>query len=332
MPERYLAGLASAKEARPVPLMSNTPLSSSRLDLLSLRLLLVAVEEGNLARAAERENIALSGVSRRISDLEQRLGLKLLYRHDRGVRPTPAAESILADLAQVFGLLDGIMHRVADIGAGTGGLVRIHANMTAIAGDLASHIGQLAVAHPHITVEIEEATTLDTIQSVRLGRCDIGIISGTVDADGLHLIPWIADILMGVVPASHALAARASLRFEEFLEYPFVCMQHESALQMLFRQKAAECGRELNECAHVSSFSAAGKLVAAGCGLSILPKVALPQTDHGPLAIRPLDESWARREVVLCLRSASMTPLLRTCVDFLCGRALIADGETAASS
>lgn len=298
--------------------MARTKLSASRLDLVSLRLLVAAIEEGNLARAAERENISISGVSRRITELEQRWGVQLLHRHDRGVKPTAAASSILDQLRQVFSLLDDVVDGIGEIGSGIRGVIRLRANMTAVAGDLASYIAQFSAAHPEVAVELDETTTLDIIHAVRVGLCDVGIISGTVETEGLHLIPWIEDELVAVLPLGHALTVKPSLRFEDFLDHPFIGMQHDSALHMLYRAKAAELGREADVRAHVSSFEAAQKLVAAGCGVAILPRVAVRSERN--VAIRSLDEEWVRRQVMLCVRSPHLTTLLTTFVEFLRGQ------------
>jgi len=299
--------------------MARSKLSSSRLDLVSLRLLVAAIEEGNLARAAERENISVSGVSRRITELEQRWGVQLLHRHDRGVKATAAAGSILDKLRQVFAMLDDVVDAIGDVGSGIRGVIRVQANMTAVAGDLASYIAQFSSNHPEVLVDLEEATTLEIIHAVRVGRCDIGIISGTVETDGLHLIPWITDELVAVVPAAHALASKAALHFEDFLDYPIIGMQHDSALQLLYRAKAIELGREMDVRAHVSSFAAARKLVAAGCGVAILPRVAVGAPEDKFVAIRALEEDWAHRQVMLCVRTSQLSTLVRTFINFLSG-------------
>lgn len=295
---------------------NNNPLIS-RIDLLSLRLLVAAVEEGNLARAADRENIAISGVSRRISDLEQRWGVQLLHRHDRGVKPTAACNAILPKLGSMFQELEDIATDIAAFGSGTRGLIRIHANMTAIAGDLASHIAQFSAANPEIQVEIEETTSLNSIQSVRSQRCDIGIVSDTMQTDDLQFIPWIDDELVAVMPIGHALAIKPSLSFEEVIDYPFIGMQDESALQILYRKKAEQLGHEIDERAHVTSFVAAKTLIASGFGVSILPRIALKNAGQSNLSIRPLSEPWAHRKVSLCVRHLPLPPPLQAFVKFL---------------
>src|SRR6476646_11185517 len=66
-----------------------------RIDLTSLQLFVAACELGSIGRAAEREFIAASAISKRLSDLEAAVGTPLLYRRPRGVDLTPAGDTFL---------------------------------------------------------------------------------------------------------------------------------------------------------------------------------------------------------------------------------------------
>jgi DNA-binding transcriptional LysR family regulator len=66
-----------------------------RIDLTSLQLFVAVCEEGTLTRAASRENIALSAVSKRLVELEEALGTDLFVRHSKGMMLAPAGESLL---------------------------------------------------------------------------------------------------------------------------------------------------------------------------------------------------------------------------------------------
>ena len=65
------------------------------IDLTSLQLFVAVCELGSIGKAAEREFIVASAVSKRLGDLRATLGTALLYRHTRGVGLTPAGESLL---------------------------------------------------------------------------------------------------------------------------------------------------------------------------------------------------------------------------------------------
>jgi len=59
-----------------------------RVDPTSLKLFLAVTELGTIAAAADREHIAPSAVSKRISDLEDLLSATLLARTNKGIEPT----------------------------------------------------------------------------------------------------------------------------------------------------------------------------------------------------------------------------------------------------
>jgi len=67
----------------------------SRIDPVTLKLFIAVVEEASIARAAGREHITPSAVSKRLADLERIMHVPLLERHRRGVRPSKAGEALL---------------------------------------------------------------------------------------------------------------------------------------------------------------------------------------------------------------------------------------------
>jgi len=66
------------------------------LDPVSLQHFVAVCEEGNIARAAARESLVASALSKRIAALEAEVGVALLVRRRRGVEPTPAGQALLA--------------------------------------------------------------------------------------------------------------------------------------------------------------------------------------------------------------------------------------------
>ena len=76
-----------------------------RIDILTLQLFVAIVEDQSIAKAAERKHIAVSAVSRRISDMEDMLEVELLHRHSKGIEPTPAGFALLEHARIVLGNL-----------------------------------------------------------------------------------------------------------------------------------------------------------------------------------------------------------------------------------
>lgn len=288
-------------------------------DLVSLRLLLSAIDEGNLAKAAARENVSVSAVSRRISELEARIGVKLLRRHDRGVSPTELATANLSRLRNLFDLIDQIVEDFEETRAGNKGVIRVKAHLTAIIGPLPGSIAAFSIAFPGMDVIVDEANSSEIVHAVHVGSCDLGFISGTIDTGNLDVFSWHSDRLMVVTPEGHPLDSDAPIRFEQILDHPFVSMGAGSSLAALFQGQAAAQGRALHEIARVSTFEGVRELVSSGLGVSILPAAAVTREKaNGGLAVRCLDESWAERPLVICSREREqLSAATRRFLDYL---------------
>jgi DNA-binding transcriptional LysR family regulator len=280
-----------------------SPLSIKELDLVSLRLFAAAVEEGSLARTADREHVAISAVSRRISDLEARSGVTLLERYDRGVRPTPAGALLAEHVGKLQLTLERMILDMEAIRGGTSGQIRVHAHMSAASGLLPEKIVQFLVKNPHIHIFLEEFTSLEVLHSVRTGLADLGLVSGTVECSDLYLIPWIHDELVVVLKNGHPLLKKDGLAFSDLLNEPFIGMQQDSALLTLYRHQARALGHALNERAHATSFESVRKMVSVGMGIAILPAIAAyPHVELLEIQVRQLRETWAHRPLMLCVR------------------------------
>jgi len=280
--------------------MANSNPTLNGLDLTTLRLLLAAVEEGNLGRAAERESIAVSSISRRITDLEARLGVTLLHRHDRGVTLTTAGEEAIPRIRDVMGLLEHVVKDLAEYAAGVRGVIRLRTHLTALVGPLPKLLRSFLDKHPGLEIEVEDASSFEVMHAIRVGTADVGLVSGTVSSDDLEFLPWATDEVAVILPAGHPLAVRSEIRLYDLLVYPFIAMQRDSALLAIYRREAALIGGTLQERARVTGFEMVRNLVAQGLGVSILPSAAAIGDER--IVVRPLAEQWARRPLMICVR------------------------------
>src|SRR3954454_4317062 len=99
------------------------------LDLTSLRYFVAACESGNITRAAEREHLVASAISKRLGQLEDALGVPLFERQRRGIVPTPAGEALLEHSRAILSSAARIVQDVASFGAGVRGQVRLLATV-----------------------------------------------------------------------------------------------------------------------------------------------------------------------------------------------------------
>ncbi len=103
-----------------------TWLGPVELDLESLRSFITVAAEGSLARAAPLLFVSTSGLSRRIHELEKKLGVELLERSMHGVVLTPAGEQILLHAKKILAACDELFTTARELVTGPGGQRVVH--------------------------------------------------------------------------------------------------------------------------------------------------------------------------------------------------------------
>lgn len=278
------------------------------LDPVSLQHFVAVCEEGNIARAAARESLVASALSKRIAALEAEVGVPLLVRRRRGVEPTVAGEALLARAREVLAGLDRLRAELSGYGQGVRGSVRVLVSPSVLAERLPDDIATFVDRHPGIRVSLDERTSEAIVRGVREGVADLGVLWDSItDLSGLEVLPYRSDRLCVVMSATHPLARRAALHFVDTLEQASISVVPGGQVDQLLRRQAALAGKLPAYRMQVSSIDAACRLVAAGLGLAILPmEAATPHAGAGRLALVPLEEPWALRRFVVVTRAAAL--------------------------
>lgn len=277
-----------------------------RFDLRDLELFVAVAEAGSIARAAERSHTVASAVSKRISDMEENFGAALLVRGAKGIELTAAGHALLVRarvLLHQATQLDDEMRRHA---SGTRGYVRVFANISAIVEFLPGALASFAVKHPDIHVHLEEHVSSAIATAVADNSADFGIVSELPVIHGLSAVPFRSDELVLVLQPGSVLAKRETISFAEAAHLPLVGLHAGSSLHHLMMRAAVETGATLNWRIHVTSFDAACAMVAAGLGVSVVPRGAsTPYIRSLSLVAVPLSDAWAQRQLFLCARSGA---------------------------
>jgi DNA-binding transcriptional LysR family regulator len=291
-----------------------------RPDLSSLALFVRIAETRSLTKAADACHIALAAASRRIAQLEHQFGVKVLYRTTRGVELTPAGHALLYHAQQMLAQVDEMRAEISDYSSGVKGMVRIHANASALAQYLPDDLASFAAKHPAVKLSLGEERSVAIVEAVHAGTADVGIVMEGADAKGLELIEYRTDTLTAVVPRAHRLKAR-KVAFEALLDEDFVGLESNTVISSLMLQSAQKAGKPLRLRVQVKSFDIVARMIQAGLGLGVLPDGTAPT--FAPMGLRyvALTDAWARRRMYVCVRQyASLPAPARQLVDHLVPR------------
>jgi DNA-binding transcriptional LysR family regulator len=274
--------------------------SLSQVDLAALRLFLAVAQTGKISAGAMICHLSVAAASKRISDMELRLGYSLFDRHARGVVATAAGERVMAYASEVIGLTQALENDLSDEMQGIEGSVRLFANSSAIVQFLPADLSGFLAGNPSIRVELSEHTSRGVVDALLTERSDLGIFEGSFASAGIHSVPYRRDQLALIVPPGHGLSRRRVVRFEQVLDSELVALPADTAIQRQLMRSAAALGRQLRTRISVHSFDAVCSLVAAGAGIGVVPRLAA----HMHARLRrlhcvSLSDPWAERTLLL---------------------------------
>lgn len=280
----------------------------TRIDFLTLKLFIAIIEEKSLAKAAERENIATSAVSKRISDLEHAVGVSLITRHHKGIESTPAGRTFLNHARTILRDMAQLESEIFDYSAGVRGHVRVFANDSTIFGYLPEELSEFLSLCPMVQVEFESKVSSEILTAIAENEADIGLFAGDLPTHGLTVYPYHRDRLMVIVSENHPLAGRNSVKLPDLLDYDFIDQQRNSSIEMILLRAAATIGRTLKGRIRVSGFDAITRMVEAGLGIGVLPERFVTRMSGLRVKALSLEEPWAEREHKICVLNPNSLP------------------------
>lgn len=278
-------------------------------DLTDLRLFANIAEARSLTGGAERSHTSLAAASQRIKNLEHALDTALLYRDRSGVSLSPAGSAFLRHALIILRQSERLHGDLQGFTTGVKGRIRLRANTTAITEFLPAALGQFLADHPDVDVDLEERLSHDIVRAVGEDVADIGIIAGSVNTDGLEVIPYRSDKLVLAVPTNHPLASQPHIAFAECLAYPFVSLHAGSAIHSFVNEVARSQGAVLPLRIKVSSFDALCRMVEADVGIGVLPEsAARRQQKTARITVVEMTDAWAQRDMKICVRQRDQLP------------------------
>ena len=277
-----------------------------RFDLSDLQLLRLIEKTGSLSAAAAAVPVALSAASYRPRQLESRLGLALFQRRPDGLVPTPAGRIALDHAHRVWQQVELMQGALEQQSGRQQVTLKLAANTVANSTFLPEALGPFLADFPEVNLQVEERASRDILKGLREGELAMGVLDGNLDLEGLLSLPFRQDRLVLLVSQQHVLASRLHCSFAETLDSPYVGMPSERAMQRFIEDMAILAGKPLMVRVRAPSFDAIAQLVAQHVGIAILPLAAAQRLAQSlPLHLIDLSESWATRELRVCVRDVA---------------------------
>ena len=293
-----------------------------RLDLADLKLVVCIADAGSITQGARHISLAVGSASERLKSIEDNTGLKLFFRHPRGVSLTEAGEIFVRHAREILSRQEQLKAELGAYAKGATGKIKLYANTSAMAEFLPTRLAKWLAEHPDITIELEERTSAEIINSVSIGLAEAGLVSDAVDARELIIQPIADDRLALIVPPAHPFVGRDKISLSEAITEPFIGLYPGNALQDHISEQAKGLGHPLTYRIRMRSFEGVGEMVSSGIGIGVLPLSLAERFSKKFLYhILPLTDPWAQRRICICFKTPdSLSPAMAGLIDFLKGR------------
>jgi DNA-binding transcriptional LysR family regulator len=277
--------------------------------LRQLRVFQAVAEGRNFSRAGGQVGLTQPAVSRSIVELEAQLGLKLLDRTTREVVLTEAGQSLALRLDRVLDELDQTLAEIHGMAGARRGKVRVASSPTLSANLMPACIAECARRDPDIELVLLDRIQQDVLDSVRAGEVDFGVVVEPTAADDLHCEAILDDPFCLVMPPSHRLAGKTSVRWSMLEGEPLVLLDHASGSRRLIDEALVLHGVHCEVRQQVGHPTTAFRMAEQGIGISVMPALAMPPMGLPALVVRPLLPKVKRSIMLVHRRNRAPAPL-----------------------
>lgn len=178
----------------------------------------------NFSKAAKQLYISQSAVSLQIQALEEEIGVRLFDRDNRNVRLTPAGSSFLEDARAILRRSEDAVLRARQTSTEITG----HLSFGFVKGyektSLAEVLADFHVKYPNISLNLVRDNVGELYDGILAGQIDyaLNLCYSMESLAGMQTRILKKCPLLALVPSSHPLSHRTSIRRSELREYPLV--------------------------------------------------------------------------------------------------------------
>jgi len=289
------------------------------LQLRHLRYFARIVEAGSFSRAASTVHVAQPALSQQIAELEIDLGVPLLHRSARGVRPTPAGDILYREAVSILGRVNQLRELVCANGPEIEGTVSIGASSCLAPTLLGPFFEACRVTLPKVTL--------------RWSAADGASLKARIEAHSLHLACAFEDDFSplfarrSVFRQACYLIRReplpgnpATVSLRELTTLPLVLPTAPNVVRSKLDRTFSEAGLAPHIAAEADVMSTSLQAVEAGVGGAILPKGDFSDVPgHANLFTTRIDPVIELTASVLWLADETLTPATVAVRDLLIG-------------
>lgn len=306
------------------------------MDVRGMRYFVAIVEHGSLTRAAEVVCVAQPALSQQLAALEGELGVALLHRSAKGVKPTEAGKTLYRHARAILKQIDVARADVRVAGTDIAGNVAIGLPTTAAAAFGMPLVRAVRTRYPGVRLQLFESMSGYIAELLNNNRLDFAILFRDTPSRAVEVEPLASEALylVGALPGAETASAPhrrqrqragATIALDALADIPLALPSGSQGLREVVEQRAAQAGIRLKVVADLDSLPILLQTAREGLACTILPASSVSTgPDHDPsLPIRLIVPELDRMLSLCWPRALPRTNAAEAVAETL--RAIVAD-------
>jgi len=286
------------------------------MTLTELRYIVAVAREHHFGHAAQSCFVSQPTLSAAVKKLEQELGVEIFERSRQDITLTPVGELVVEQAQRVLEEAEKVK-QISQLGKDQlRGSLRIGAIYTIGPYLFPYIIPEMHKSAPKMPLVIEENFTARLREKLKSGQLDAIIIALPFDEQGVVTLPLYDEPFVAVLPSSHPLTQKDSLRIRELAKENLLLLGEGHCFRDQVLEACPECkGANIsddvfNQTIEGSSIETIRHMVVSGIGITVLPCTAAGTDKYARrlLQIKRLKNPEPRRCVALAWRSSFPRP------------------------
>ena len=266
------------------------------MTLTELKYIVAVARERHFGKAADACYVSQPTLSVAVKKLEEELDLKLFERSANEVTVTPLGEEIVRQAQSVLeqaANIKEIAKRGKDPLAGPLTLGVIYTIGPYLLPDL---VRQMITHTPQMPLMLQENFTVKLLEMLRTGEIDCAILAEPFPDTGLAMAQLYDEPFYAAVPTNHALSAHASVTTDELKKETMLLLGSGHCFRDHVLEVCPEFARFSSNAEGIrksfegSSLETIKHMVAAGMGVTLVPRLSIPKEALSPKPQRKKDE------------------------------------------
>ena len=280
------------------------------ITLRQLRVFCAVYELRNFTSAADFMHMTQSAVSKLCAELESEVGFPLFERSTRRVTPCDGAAELYGYAQEVINTMHAASRNLSALRSLERGSISIASSPMMMYGLLRPVIERFIREHPGVTLDLHELSTDDTVEFVRTGKGDFGVVSISDPDPQLNARVIYRESMALACSPAHVLSKRKLIQWKEVAELHHITLRSVYSVRRTVDRILRAQGLELRSSIQAGTLTTALGMVSSNLGVTLIPDYAAEFAQQIGLNVVKIAEAELHQHELSLLTRRGVKPTL----------------------